>query len=157
MLQCDFCADYWHLDCCDPPLANPPPISLEAAQRDAWRCPRHIEHDLRSGKLYQHDLSSFGRDEVDVDADFYPRIPRKVRKPKHTPIVEPTFSRGLRNNGLIEVINDPGDETDGEGNYEFGTNESGDLTSSTFRLPEKGIVLDFLGKVKQYVQFHHLS
>ncbi|KAF2711688.1 hypothetical protein K504DRAFT_375359 [Pleomassaria siparia CBS 279.74] len=148
MLKCDFCHTHWHLDCCDPPLANPPHISLDAAQRDAWRCPRHIEHDLRSGNLLQHDLNVRLNDDVAFPDG---RIARKVRKPKNANIVEPTFSRGMRNNGLITVINDPDDDTDGEGNYVFASDEScesRDLNSKIFRVPEKGIVLDFLSKVK---------
>jgi hypothetical protein len=150
LLKCDFCHTHWHLDCLDPPLANPPHISLEASQRDAWRCPRHIEHDLRSGQLYQNDLN-----DVDMaDAAPVARVARKVRKRKHPKVVEPTFSRGMRNNGLIDIINDPDDDTDGEGNYVFGPDDPKDLNSKVFRIPEKGVVLDFVSKVKRYV---HLS
>ena len=154
MLKCDFCAAYWHLDCLDPPLANPPHINLDSAQRDAWRCPRHIEHDLRSGYVVQNDLHE--HDTAMVDAPV-PRLGRKVRKPKHPKVVEPTFSRGIRNNGLIDIINDPDDDTDGEGNYVFGT-EDKDLNSHVYRVPEKGLVLDFIHKVKRYAAapFHTL-
>jgi hypothetical protein len=153
MLKCDFCHAHWHLDCLDPPLANPPHISLEASQRDAWRCPRHIEHDLRSGQLYQNDLNAV--DDVEMgDAAPIPRVARKVRKRKHPKVVEPTFARGMRNNGLIDIINDPDDDTDGEGNYVFGPDDPKDLNSKVFRIPEKGVILDFVSKVKRYV---HLS
>ncbi|KAF2134660.1 hypothetical protein P153DRAFT_371991 [Dothidotthia symphoricarpi CBS 119687] len=149
MLKCDFCPAHWHLDCLDPPLANPPHISLEASQRDAWRCPRHIEHDLRSGLLMQKDLNEPDND-VDMDG-VTPliRVARKIRKPREPEVIEPTFSRGMRNNGLIEIINDPDDDTDGEGNYVFGPDDSKDLNSKVFRAPEKGIVLDFVSKVKR--------
>jgi hypothetical protein len=147
LLKCDYCHVYWHLDCCDPPLANPPPISLEAAHRDAWKCPRHVDHDLRSGLLLQNDLKATrAGDEDDVfDAG---RVPCKIRKPKHPTLVEPTFSRGMRNNGLIEVINDPDDDTDGEGNYVFSTDDSKEMSTKVFRVPEKGIIVDFISKVK---------
>lgn len=148
LLKCDFCPAHWHLDCLDPPLANPPNISLDATQRDAWRCPRHIEHDLRSGQLYQNDLN----DDVDMaDAAPVARVARKVRKRKHPDIVQPVFSRGMRNNGLIEVINDSDDDTDGEGNYVFGPDDPKDLNSKVFLVPEKGVILDFVSKVKRYV------
>jgi hypothetical protein len=148
LLKCDFCSAHWHLDCLDPPLANPPNISLEATQRDAWRCPRHIEHDLRSGQLYQNDLN----DDIEkADAAPVARVARKIRKRKNPEIVEPVFSRGMRNNGLIEVINDPDDDTDGEGNYVYGPDDSKDLNHKVFRVPEKGVVLDFISKVKRYV------
>ncbi|KAH7081687.1 hypothetical protein BKA63DRAFT_405592 [Paraphoma chrysanthemicola] len=143
MLKCDYCQANWHLDCLDPPLANPPNISLEASQRDAWRCPRHTEHDLRSGLLLQHDLN-----EDDVDMIDAPRIARKIRKRKHAHVIEPTFSRGMRNNGLIDIINDTDDDTDGEGNYVFGPDDPKDLNSKVFRVPERGVILDFVSKVK---------
>jgi len=148
MLKCDFCHAYWHLDCVDPPLANPPHISLEASQRDAWRCPRHIEHDLRSGLLLQNDLSSKDGDSEMADAAPVTRVPRRVRVRKQPEYVEPTFSRGMRNNGLIDITNDPDDDTDGEGNYVFGDNDPKDVNSKVFRVPEKGVILDFVSKVK---------
>lgn len=148
MLKCDFCHAFWHLDCCDPPLANPPHISLESSTRDAWKCPRHIDHDLRSGLLMQKDLNAVDDDDdvTMADAAWTLRVPRKVRRPKKPSIVEPTFSRGSRNNGLVEIANDPDDDTDGEGNYVFD-----DLNSKTYRVPEKGVILDFISKVKLYV------
>lgn len=153
MLKCDFCHAYWHLDCVDPPLANPPHISLEASQRDAWKCPRHVDHDLRSGLLVQHDLSSTEHDAEMSNAPVV-RVARRVRVRKHSEYIEPTFSRGMRNNGLIEITNDPDDDTDGEGNYVFGDNDPKDINSKIFRVPEKGVILDFVSKVKRYVQPH---
>lgn len=148
MLKCDFCNAYWHLDCIDPPLANPPHIGNEASQRDAWRCPRHIEHDFRSGLLVQKDLNEQDHD-VEMEGDAPPaRVPRKLRMRKDAQIVEPTFSRGMQNNGLIDIINDADDDTDGEGNYVFGPDDAKDLNSKVFRVPEKGLILDFISKVK---------
>ncbi|KAF2031062.1 hypothetical protein EK21DRAFT_63993 [Setomelanomma holmii] len=148
MLKCDFCHANWHLDCLDPPLANPPNISLEASQRDAWRCPRHIEQDLRSGLLLQRDLNDRDDDVEMTDAAPVPRVARKIRKRKNAIVIEPTFSRGMRNNGLIDIINDPDDDTDGEGNYVFGPDDPKDLNSKVFRVPERGVILDFVSKVK---------
>ncbi|KAF2631650.1 hypothetical protein BU25DRAFT_428541 [Macroventuria anomochaeta] len=145
MLKCDFCNAYWHLDCVDPPLANPPHISLEASQRDAWRCPRHIEHDLRSGLLLQNDLNG-AYDDVEMGDATFSRVPRKIRRRKNPEIVEPAFSRGMRNNGLIDIINDPDDDTDGEGNYTGF--EVKDLNSKVYRVPERGLITDFLSKIK---------
>ncbi|KAL5120960.1 hypothetical protein ACEQ8H_001148 [Pleosporales sp. CAS-2024a] len=147
LLKCDYCPAHWHLDCLDPPLANPPHISVDSSQRDAWRCPRHIEHDLRSGQLYQNDLNDMGHAEM-PDAAPAARVARKIRKRKQPMVVEPTFSRGMRNNGLIEIINDSDDETDGEGNYVFARDDPKDLNAKIFRVPEKGVILDFLSKVK---------
>lgn len=146
MLKCDYCpgAAYWHLDCLDPPMANPPHINLESSHRDAWRCPRHVEHDFRSGLVAQNDINS-AQDAVMSDAPS--RLGRKVRKPRHPQVIQPTFSRAIRNNGLIDIINDPDDDTDGEGNYVFGSEEK-DSNSMVYRVPEKGLILDFIDKVK---------
>ncbi|KAF2747065.1 hypothetical protein M011DRAFT_403120, partial [Sporormia fimetaria CBS 119925] len=145
MIKCDYCDAYWHLDCCDPPLANPPPVNQESAMRDAWKCPRHVDNDFRSGLLYQQDVE--GDDDVAM-GEPGARVPRRVRKPKKPVTVDPLFSRGMRNNGLIEVANDPDDETDGEGNYIF-AEETAPGSSKVFRVPEKGIILDFITKTKQ--------
>lgn len=80
------------------------------------------------------------------------RVPRKIRKPKNPQVVEPTFSRGMRNNGLIELINDP-DDTDGEGNYVFAQDDAKDLNSKVFRVHEHGVMIDFISKVKGYAFF----
>jgi hypothetical protein len=61
-----------------------------------------------------------------------------------------TFSRGMRNNGLIKIINDP-DETDGEGNYVFGPDDPKDLNLKVFRVPERVVILDFVSKVRRFV------
>jgi hypothetical protein len=84
-----------------------------------------------------------------ADASARHSLPRKIRKPKHPSVVEPTFSHGMRNNGIIDIINDPDDETDGEGNYVFPTlDDPRDPNYQLYRIPEKGIVLDFINKVK---------
>lgn len=84
-----------------------------------------------------------------MDEDATPvRITRKVRMRKDAQIVEPTFSRGIRNNGLIKIINSD-DNTDSKGNYIFTADETKDLNSKIFCVPEKGLVLDFISKVKR--------
>jgi hypothetical protein len=95
----------------------------------------------------QKDLNELAEDAEMADAESVTRVARKIRKRKHPDIVEPTFSRGMPNNGLIEIINDPDDDTDGEGNY-TGL-EVKDLNSKVFRVPERGLILDFLSKVKK--------
>lgn len=149
MLKCDFCHAYWHLDCCDPPLANPPHISLEASQRDAWKCPRHIDHDFRAGLWEQADLHVADDDDVEMVDTATIRVTRKLRKPRHPSVVDPTFSRGTRNSGLIDIVNDPDDDTDGEGNYVYSPEDSKDTSSKVYRVPEKGIIADFITKVKK--------
>jgi hypothetical protein len=99
--------------------------------------------------LYQHDLNAVADGDVNmIDAEPTLRVKRKVRRPKQLTTVEPTFSRGLRNNGMVDIMNDPDDDTDGEGNYMFSPDESKDLNFKVFRVPEKGIITDFISKVK---------
>ena len=40
IVNCDFCALYWHLDCLSPPMANPPLATRK------WMCPAHAEQGL---------------------------------------------------------------------------------------------------------------
>lgn len=77
IIPCSLCGLWWHLDCLDPPLANPPPLRN-------WKCPCHIEDVLAKvpgtlGPAHRH------------------------RKLKNAPIIKPAFSRGYVNNGYIEV------------------------------------------------------
>lgn len=68
MALCDYCPCYWHLDCLDPPLANPP---FQRAGSDNpnhyWRCPNHIEHVIAEAK--------------DREGKAYPRL-RRPREPR---------------------------------------------------------------------------
>ncbi|XP_057663735.1 PHD finger protein 12 isoform X1 [Diorhabda carinulata] len=43
LIACDFCESFYHLDCLDPPLTNPP--------SGMWMCPLHVEHCLDSTLL----------------------------------------------------------------------------------------------------------
>lgn len=70
----------------------------------------------------------------------------RVRRPKKARVVESLLSRGLVNNGLIEVLNEPSDE---EG-YEL-EGEADDVNGVIYSLPEKGIKLDFIARVKRCV------
>jgi hypothetical protein len=64
------------------------------------------------------------------------------RRPKNAPVVDTLLRRGHRNDGLIEIDNE--EEQDDSIDFE-------DITISgvVYRLPERGIKLDFLDKVKQ--------
>ena len=128
LVQCDYCQEYWHLDCCDPPLAVPPKVSEDSTTRTAWRCRRHIHHDLASLPIA-------------------PARSYRTRKPKDSTIVEPTFSRGVRNNGIIEVVDELSEEEEEDvfDKWKKRSPEDG----ITYRLPPKGIILDFIDRVKQ--------
>ncbi|MCJ1378968.1 hypothetical protein MMC17_002067 [Xylographa soralifera] len=86
ILQCDYCNKQYHLDCLDPPMANPP------SKLCNWKCPAHFDEELLSFK--------------------YPGGDRiiKVRRPKHPRIIDTALRRGHKNNGLIEIENDITDE-----------------------------------------------
>ncbi|KAK8153579.1 hypothetical protein BKA80DRAFT_313990 [Phyllosticta citrichinensis] len=127
IIQCDVCNANWHLECLDPPMANPPPIPYNAKTRNAWACPRHTEHDLR---FIQTTVAGQTRD-------------IRVRKPKNPKVTDVNLRRGFKNNGVIEVY----DETESESG--FSEYDDPDEEGVVFRLPSKGIKLDFIAKVKE--------
>jgi hypothetical protein len=77
IIPCNVCGLHWHLDCLDPPLANPPVLRT-------WKCPCHIEEVLSK-----------------VPGTLGPA--HKFRKIKNAPIISPAYSRGYVNNGYIEI------------------------------------------------------
>ncbi|EEY20668.1 conserved hypothetical protein [Verticillium alfalfae VaMs.102] len=112
VIPCSICGLHWHLDCLDPPLAIPPVLRT-------WVCPAHNDDLLAK-----------------LPGSLAPA--HKYRKIRDATVITPLYSRGMKNNGFIEVINDESD------------NDSGwnDVTSfgRTYRLPEKGIILDFVSQ-----------
>ena len=121
IIKCDFCTLYWHLDCLDPPLANPPLRNSNSDRpRYSWKCPAHADVEV-----YQTD--AFGR-------------PRKARKPKNVRVIDAGLRRGFTNNGIIEIENTISDDDDA-----LDVDDSG----AVYRLAEKGIVLDFIDRNKR--------
>ncbi|KAL3419138.1 phd-finger domain-containing protein [Phlyctema vagabunda] len=116
IIPCGFCGLSWHLDCLDPPLAKEPAVAKK------WKCPAHVD-DLMSA----------------TPGNLGPA--HRVRKAKGASAITPAFSRGLKNNGYIEVENMASEEED-DGFYEH--REYGQV----YKLPERGIKLDFISKVK---------
>lgn len=94
-----------------------------------WMCPLHADHELRK-----------------VDTSLLNRrgVGRKVhiRKPRNAKVVTTSLRRGLRNNGVIDVLEDESDDSDSE----FYDEDSQDDT--VYRLPASGIKLDFIDKIK---------
>ncbi|KAF2457608.1 hypothetical protein BDY21DRAFT_29844 [Lineolata rhizophorae] len=124
IIQCDKCNLSWHLDCLDPPLANPPAIGFNG-KRHSWICPRHVENDIRNlGKV-----EGSGK-----------RVHR-VRAVKNPKVVDTDLRRGFKNNGIVEIANETSDDE------EFYEEEMDD--GVIYRLPESGIKLDFISKVKE--------
>lgn len=120
IIPCSFCSLSWHLDCLDPPMANPPPMNR------LWKCPCHIDDLLAT-----------------VPGTLGPA--HRFRKIKGASTIKPAISRGLRNNGHIEIENALSDEEDDGGFYE--QREYGHV----YKLPEEGVKLDFISRLRQKV------
>ncbi|KAK9480382.1 hypothetical protein V1514DRAFT_195629 [Lipomyces japonicus] len=139
--SCDYCSLHWHLDCVDPPMNTMPSGNRK------WMCPNHVGRDLT-----------------------------KLRRKKNSKIVNVSLRRGFVNNGDIEVGNDSSDdENDGappsivkpsklhfisgwdaptasygsafDHRRIFRSEDAVDIDGVVYKLPERGIVLDFLEKV----------
>nr|XP_036578213.1 PHD-finger domain-containing protein [Colletotrichum truncatum]KAF6785414.1 PHD-finger domain-containing protein [Colletotrichum truncatum] len=112
IIPCSLCGLYWHLDCLDPPLAIPPVVRT-------WRCPVHADDLLAT-----------------LPEQLAPA--HRFRKIKGAPAITPAFSRGMRNNGFIEIEDEQsGDETGWNDVKTFGR---------VYKLPAKGVVLDFISQ-----------
>ncbi|KAL8775386.1 MAG: hypothetical protein Q9209_000394 [Squamulea sp. 1 TL-2023] len=113
MINCDFCTLNWHLDCVDPPLASAP----KKFGKGTWKCPNHVDSDIAvprsaTGKTY------------------------KIRRPKDPRIIQTSLTRGIKNNGVIEIEDEISEEED-------------QPPGTVFRIPPRAIKLDFITKVKQ--------
>ena len=128
LIPCDFCEHKWHLDCLDPPLAVPPRRRIGDKVNATWRCPLHVEQDL----------AGMGRQAEAAPGDLG-RHPRP-RKPKNGRPVDVSMPRGFQNNGVIEV-DFIKDEMPGIKDIA--------MNGGVFRLPEMGIRLDFIDRVKK--------
>lgn len=129
MTSCDYCPLKWHLDCLDPPRAALPVKQPSGDPRHTWMCPNHVDHELRA-----IDLSIRAAGEPNPAGKLF-----KLRKPKNARVIEPAITRGLRNDGLIDIINDPSDEEV----------DSIYRSPAIYRLTEKSIKLDFIDKLKK--------
>lgn len=128
IIQCDSCGSQWHLDCLDPPQANPPKPSNNGKTRPYFRCPRHIDQDLRligDPKMAYTKSNGLG---------FRGHKLRPVANPAvYTPVIQ----RGHRNNGMIEVELE--EEVEAQEN------------SAIPKLKERNITLDFIEKARRFV------
>ncbi|KAM0284392.1 hypothetical protein ACHAQH_001968 [Verticillium albo-atrum] len=113
IIPCSVCGLHWHLDCLDPPLAIPPVLRT-------WVCPAHND-DLLSK----------------LPSSLAPA--HKYRKIRDAAAITPVYSRGMKNNGFIEIINE-------EPENDSGWNDVSSF-GRVYRLPENGIVLDFVSQV----------
>ncbi|GKT46676.1 uncharacterized protein ColSpa_06857 [Colletotrichum spaethianum] len=116
ILPCSQCGLYWHLDCLDPPLAIPPVLRT-------WRCPMHVDDLL-----------------AELPKELAPA--HRFRKIKGAPVITPAFSRGMKNNGVIEIEEEESEEE------ETGWNDVKTF-GRVYKLPAKGVVLDFISQLRK--------
>lgn len=130
IIPCDFCPARWHLDCVNPPLAIPPRRRGDNKPNSSWKCPLHIDHDL----------ASFSR-QAEAEPGSLGRIPR-LRRPKNAMPFDIPVPRGFRNNGIIEVDIMPD-------NVNFDRTKEEFMDGKVYRVPEEGLRLDFIDRVKK--------
>jgi hypothetical protein len=106
-------------------------MSIPPSGKRKWMCPAHVDWAV----------SSRNRVVMAIADDSFEQLER--RRPKNAPVIDTHLRRGHKNNGLIEVENEE------ESEFEEVT-----ISGVVYRLPERGIKLDFLDKVKQYVYLH---
>lgn len=128
----------------DPPLAVPPRRNTTGNSKYNWVCPAHTESKHQaleipvkspSATLPSHNTQPSKGTRSGTGRTI------KVRRPKNARIIDTALRRGFRNNGLIEIENDPSDE-------DSGLEE--EVSGVIYRVPEKGIKLDFIDQVKRY-------
>ena len=90
IVACDYCGLNWHLDCVNPPLANPPYRDPLNRAKYRWMCPAHSEPLFTSFGLCGHRY--------------------KTRRPKNARIVDTQLRRGFKSNGIIEIELEPSDD-----------------------------------------------
>ncbi|KAK0748571.1 hypothetical protein B0T21DRAFT_380369 [Apiosordaria backusii] len=92
IIPCSACGLFWHLDCLDPPLANPPVLRT-------WKCPLHVDELL-----------------AEMPGVLAPA--HRYRPLKATTVIRPAFSRGFVNDGYIEVVPEENEPAGGWRNSE---------------------------------------
>ena len=130
IIPCDFCPAKWHLDCLDPPLAVPPRRRAGDKPGATWRCPLHADQDLLS----------ISRQAEKAPGDLG-RVP-KTRKPRNAIPLDVDTARSFRNNGVIDIEFMP-DQPDPDKLKEL------QMNGKIYRVPEMGIRLDFIDRVKK--------
>jgi PHD-finger len=101
-----------------------PPLTALPPLTKKWMCPLHASHAYR-----------------------------RMRRPKHNMrVVDVSLPRGFKNWGDIEVDNEENEREVGEGHriLKSGFEPDFQIDGVTYRLPEKGIKLDFLDKIHMY-------
>lgn len=121
IISCDYCSLKWHLDCLDPPMANPPVKDALNRPKHAWMCPAHVDQEL-------------------LTTGYSGRV-HKIRRPKNAKIVDTQLRRGFKNNGIIEIENEAGDSDGAMDNDQSGV---------IYRVSERSVKLDFIDRAKRF-------
>lgn len=118
IVSCSACPLYWHIDCLDPPLAGPP-------HAKTWKCPAHADELLQERP---------------------PLAPaHRYRKIKGAQAITPAITRGLKNNGHIELDwgSEPEDDEDNSGWRDMAS------FGRTYKVSAKGVRLDFIEQLRK--------
>ncbi|KAG5519118.1 hypothetical protein PMAC_002206 [Pneumocystis sp. 'macacae'] len=97
---------------------DPPMSGVPSASRK-WMCPNHAYH-----------------------------VTPKIRQPKKSKILDVCLKRGFRNNGNIEIDNTEDEEEEQKKQKKLSFDDSYIINNIRYRLPESGVKLDFLDKVR---------
>jgi len=114
-------------------MANPPVRGSGAKPKHSWMCPNHVEHELAA--LDSSVMTSSRLQILKGNGRTH-----KVRRPKNAKIVDTALRRGFVNNGLVEIENEASDD---EAFFER------EQLGVVYRLPERGVKLDFIDRVKR--------
>lgn len=137
IVSCDHCSSHWHFDCVEPPLHGAPSAYKK------WMCPLHADDVTVSLNNVQYKSLTI----------MQPHI-RQARDPE---IVETSLSRGFKNSGDIDIhIDDEGDPDESGSESESDMDDPAqwapalaDLPRVRYKLPSRGIILDFLDTCRQ--------
>lgn len=75
----------------------------------------------------------------------------KIRQPKKSRILDVCLKRGFKNNGNIEIDNTEEEEEEQKKRKKISFDDSYIINNIRYRLPESGVKLDFLDKVRTYL------
>ncbi|KAL9054186.1 MAG: hypothetical protein Q9162_004294 [Coniocarpon cinnabarinum] len=144
IVSCDYCSTSWHFECLDPPRSyHPHKYANENRHRQLWMCPLHVGHDLTH------------IDELEQDRGVRRYKPtHRMRFPRQVQTVRSALTKGVQNNGNIDITFDSDDESydsdDSEPEYPMASRIARRQHDNTVRysLSDTDVVLDFIHKVK---------
>lgn len=101
-------------------------------------CPNHVDSEL-ARLSFPFKNSSRTPNRNILQGNFRTH---KLRRPKQVNVIDIGLRRGFKNNGLIEVEDEPSDEE---------SEEERERSGVIYRVPAKGLLLDFIDRVKRSV------